>query len=223
MTAQTRGIRNNNPGNIEHGANWQGLAPADQQWDERFCTFSAPKYGIRAIARILITYYDHRVAADGSRIDTVQEIVDRWAPPVENNSAAYGQHLRDALGVERGQIINVHDYDTMKTLVETIILHENGVQPYTDAQITQGLVLAGVEPAGRESLRGSRTVQGGALAMVTASVAGISDIVDQVAPAVGTVRQVLDVVPLWAIAAVAVVGIGYMLYARWDDRRKGLR
>lgn len=220
--AQSRGIRNNNPGNIEHGSPWQGLAA--EQWDDRFCTFEKPVYGIRAIARILITYQDKRQAADGSKIDTVQEIIERWAPPSENNSDSYSAHVRSALGIDRGTPVDVHDFDTMRTIVETIIMHENnGLQPYTDAQITRGLVLAGVEPPEADSLKGSRTVQGGALAAVTTVAAVAGDVADNVAPAVGAVRSVLEVVPLWAVGAIALAGIGYMLYARWDDRRKGLR
>lgn len=219
--AQTRGIRNNNPGNIEHGSPWQGLAA--EQWDDRFCTFEKPVYGIRAIARILITYQDKRLAADGSKIDTVQEIVERWAPPHENNTQSYGKHLRDALGIDRGTPVNVHDFDTMRTLVETIILHENGVQPYTDAQITKGLVLAGCEPPEGESLKGSRTVKGGVLATVAAAATMVNDVADQLAPAFGMVRTVVDAVPLWALALLAAAGVAWMLWARLDDKRKGLR
>jgi len=37
-----RGIRNHNPGNIEKGDPWQGLA-ADQSGDPRFAVFAAPE------------------------------------------------------------------------------------------------------------------------------------------------------------------------------------
>src|SRR3546814_17442973 len=85
-----RVIRLNNPGNIEHGAPWEGLDPRNR--DPRFCGFVSPEYGIRAIVRVLITYYDKRRARDGSRIDTVREIVERWAPAGENNTEAYAKH-----------------------------------------------------------------------------------------------------------------------------------
>lgn len=32
-----RGIRNNNPGNIRHGANWLGLNPNGRNIDSAFC------------------------------------------------------------------------------------------------------------------------------------------------------------------------------------------
>ena len=45
-----RGIRNHNPGNIDKGADWEGLAD-DQSSDSRFCVFKDPVWGIRAMAR----------------------------------------------------------------------------------------------------------------------------------------------------------------------------
>ena len=51
-----RGIRNNNPGNIRHGANWLGLNPNGRNIDSAFCVFTAPVYGIRALAKVLVNY-----------------------------------------------------------------------------------------------------------------------------------------------------------------------
>ena len=48
-----RGIRNNNPGNIKLGTNWDGLS--DEQNDDVFCQFKEPVWGIRALMRILLT------------------------------------------------------------------------------------------------------------------------------------------------------------------------
>ena len=69
-----RGIRNNNPGNLEMGSPWQGLTKTPQ--DNRFCSFITPAYGIRALAVTLITYHDKRKAKNGTRIDTVREVID---------------------------------------------------------------------------------------------------------------------------------------------------
>ena len=97
-----RGIRNKNPGNIEKGPDWLGLAK-DQRSDNRFAVFEAPQFGIRALCKVLLTYHRKRKAADGSAIDTVKEVIDRWAPPTENNSDAYASMVRQAVGVERGE------------------------------------------------------------------------------------------------------------------------
>jgi len=146
-----RGIRNHNPGNIERdGTRWQGMAA--RQTDARFVVFSEPCWGIRAIARILITYQDKRRAADGSRIDTVRKFIARWAPPVENNTDAYARTVANALGVGVDDPdLDVYDYDTMFGLVASIIRFENGVAPahlygswYSQAEIERGLLLAGI-------------------------------------------------------------------------------
>lgn len=147
-----RGIRNFNPGNIRHakGLRWQGMAAV--QDDTEFVQFTAPRWGIRAIARVLITYQDKRLASDGSRIDTVREFIERWAPPSENNTNAYTDSVARALGLHPDHdSVDVYDFDVMRTLVTAIVRHENGSGPlpggqwYGDAIIADGLALAGIE------------------------------------------------------------------------------
>ncbi len=129
----TRGIRNNNPGNIEkNGINWDGLSPT--QTDSRFYQFQTPEYGIRAMARILKTYQ----SAYG--LNTIEQIINRWAPPNENNTASYVEHVSAAVGVEPGQIINVNDI--MPELIAAIIKHENGKNPYSEQTIEKGVMMA---------------------------------------------------------------------------------
>lgn len=153
-----RGIRNNNPGNIEWGSPWQGLVPRDRATDPRFCQFTDPAYGIRALAVVLLTYYDKRKARDGSRIDSVREVIERWAPPSENNTTAYAKQVAAVLNVDpNSETLNLHDYATLRGIVEGIIRHENGnpdsygVAPfnnanqwYSDDVIDEGLRRAGV-------------------------------------------------------------------------------
>ncbi|MCV4272312.1 structural protein [Pseudomonas capsici] len=153
MRSTPRGIRNFNPGNIRHakGVRWQGQAAT--QTDNEFVQFTDPRWGIRAIARVLITYQDKRRAADGSRIDTVREIIERWAPPNENNTEAYVVSVARVLKIgPDDETIDVYDYTTMRTLVMAIVRHENGTgslpggQWYGDNVIKEGLALAGVVP-----------------------------------------------------------------------------
>lgn len=212
----TRGIRNNNPGNIEHnGTPWQGLA--DPPSDGRFCRFKDPTWGIRAIARVLITYQDKRTAPDGSKIDTVSEIIERWAPPSENNTDSYARHVREVIGVDLGAQLDVHDYNVMRPLVETIILHENGVMPYSSAQIDKGLLLAGVQPP-EKPLTASRTVKGGQVAGVGTLGTALSEAAQQIAP-LADYSEIIK----WLFLALTVAGIAWMLWARIDDKSKGLR
>lgn len=126
-----RGIRNNNPGNIERsGVTWKGMA-SDQSSDSRFIVFSAPEYGIRAMARVLRNYM-----AQG--YDTVQEVINRWAPPIENDTGAYVRSVASKLGVDpTAPIGSAH----IPALIEAIIQHENGQQPYSMDIIARGIQL----------------------------------------------------------------------------------
>lgn len=130
----TRGERNANPGNIRRlpGVTWQGEA-TDQSGDASFVVFTTPLYGIRAIARVMLSYQ-----REGLR--TIQEVIDRWAPPNENNSQAYVAAV--CQGCQKGPS-DLIDFDAdMPALVKSIIVHENGECIYTDEQISTGIALA---------------------------------------------------------------------------------
>lgn len=127
-----RGIRNNNPGNLERtGIAWKGMSP--QQGDPRFIVFSEPKWGVRALARVLKTY-------EGRGLDTVRAIVNRWAPPTENNTSAYVAAVARALGVSPDARIDVTA--RLPELAGAIIRHENGVNPYSAADVAEWVRLA---------------------------------------------------------------------------------
>lgn len=122
-----RGERNNNPGNIRHGERWQGLAP--QQTDPNFCQFTSAHYGIRALCKTLLTYqrkHDRK---------TVESILFRWAPPVENDTEAYIEHVASQVGVGPRQQINLEEIDMLFRLTKAVITHENGQCIYTDDEI----------------------------------------------------------------------------------------
>ncbi|MFY3697382.1 LPD5 domain-containing protein [Achromobacter xylosoxidans] len=121
-----RGIRNNNPGNIQKGAGFQGEVESN---DPRFATFATPEDGIRAIGMNLLTYQRQH------GLDTVQGILNRWAPPSENDTGAYVGQVARALGVEPNQQLDLSDPATLTGLTAAIIRHENAMQPYNAAQL----------------------------------------------------------------------------------------
>lgn len=214
MTDTPRGIRNNNPGNIRRsGDPWQGLAK--DQNDAEFFTFAAPKWGIRALARVLISYQDRH----GLR--TVRTIISRWAPPIENKTSSYIDHVARRLGVGADDVLDVHDYRILKGLVEAIIAHENGQQPYTGAQIDAGLVLAGVAPP-EQPIAQTRTIKGAQIAAGATALGVVAEAVEKIQPAVPLLQRIVEVAP-WLLAVLALAGIGYVVWARYDDRRRGLR
>ena len=151
---QPKGIRRNNPGNLEWGSPWQGLAAKGDYPEDRFAAFVDPVYGIRAIAVTLITYQDKRKAKDGSRIDSVREVIERWAPSDDNNDVpAYAKSvaaLLDGVGPS-DEVLDMHNPVHLRALVEGIIRHENGRGPlntpntwYPADVITEALRRAGV-------------------------------------------------------------------------------
>lgn len=129
----TRGIRNNNPGNIRHSkSKWQGLAPL--QTDTQFCTFISVEYGIRALMKLLQTYskYQGKLGIGCGKIDTVEEIIERWAPAADNNHTEnYISRVCKETGFNRHDCLNLHDKKTSVALAKAIVQVENGKQPYT--------------------------------------------------------------------------------------------
>lgn len=91
-----RGLRNNNPLNIRKGDKWQGLAPV--QSDPDFCIFTSMEWGLRAAFVILFNYLKKRV-------DTLDKIIKRWAPPSENNTEAYISHVCTIGQLPRHEVI----------------------------------------------------------------------------------------------------------------------
>jgi hypothetical protein len=128
-----RGIRNNNPGNIEWIAEaakrWRGMISSDG----RFGIFDKPENGVRAIGKELLL--------DESRgIRTVRGLISNWAPSHENNTAAYIVAVKTALGVAADEPISVRD--RLPDLVGAIVKHENGIQPYTERELRAWVYLA---------------------------------------------------------------------------------
>lgn len=114
-----RGIRNNNPGNICWGSNWQGLVPQEKRTDKSFCQFKDAVHGLRAIVKIMFTYRDKY------NLETVESIINRYAPPNENNTQNYINRVCDALGVLPKQRIELTK-SVLKELTRAIIAVENG-------------------------------------------------------------------------------------------------
>ena len=121
MPSVPRGLRLNNAGNIEHGADWKGLG---ERVDERFCSFVSPEYGVRAIYRILRTY--HRKYS----IDTIHGIIYRWAPPCENPTDVYVKNVSNWADYPATKTIDINDYELMARIVYGIIRQEQGYCPF---------------------------------------------------------------------------------------------
>lgn len=126
-----RGIRNNNPGNIDWipdaKKRWRGMVRKETPAEGgRFGVFDTPANGVRAIGQELLV-------DDRRGIRTVEGLVSSWAPSNENNTAAYIDAVATALSVEPEQTIDVRTY--LPRITKAIIKHENGQCPYSDEDI----------------------------------------------------------------------------------------
>ena len=130
-----RGIRNNNPGNIRHGAHWLGLNPNGRNIDSAFCVFESPVLGIRALAKVLINYKKIH------GLNTVRQIVSRYAPPNENQTAAYIQTVAKQLEVYPDTKIDIEKRGVLTVFIKAVIRMENCIQPYSDETIQKGIDL----------------------------------------------------------------------------------
>lgn len=133
LSNEPRGIRNNNPGNIRHGSPWLGLI--SPQTDPEFCQFITPEYGIRAMIIILYHYQDQY------DLHTISSIISRWAPQNQNNTQQYIKFVSSSMNINSIQKINVHVPSTLFNLLRSIILYENGEQPYDSTTFNNAFTL----------------------------------------------------------------------------------
>lgn len=117
----SRGIRNNNLGNIRKSKDkWQGLS--DTQTDPEFFQFKDPKWGYRALFKILKNYHDKY----GLR--TISDMIGRYAPPSENDTDAYIKAVSDYAGIPADDPININDREQMIRIVAGMSKVENGIE-----------------------------------------------------------------------------------------------
>ena len=247
MTA--RGIRLNNPGMIKHaaGQDWFGQTGVDK---DGFCIYAQPWQGYRAIGKTLLTYQRKRLAADGSAIDTVTEVIQRWAPAGEENphQGNYIAFVLRRLGIPKGTHIDCEDFATACGLASAIGQFETGEDepfgPDTDKHIRRGIMEAGIQPdelndaiadanklpsmvehaAAPKPLAKSRTVKAAGGVGIASMGAMAVEHLDEI----GTVAQspliagVIDYLP-WILGGAALLFVAWIIWSRIDDRAKGVR
>lgn len=112
-----RGLRNNNPLNIRHNADtFQGEIKGN---DKSFKTFSSMPYGYRAAFVTLATY----LSRDWN---TIEKIISRWAPPIENNTESYIKNVEKYSGVPRNKELTAADGADYILIVAAMSFVENG-------------------------------------------------------------------------------------------------
>ena len=134
MTKKTiRGIRNNNPLNIRKGNDWQGESSFSK--DAAFETFNHHKFGFRAGAKVMRNY--QRLHG----LDNLAEMINRFAPPVENDTKNYAQFVAKQVGVGVNESINLQDDELLADVLHAMSIMEVG-RHYSRADAMQGVKLA---------------------------------------------------------------------------------
>ena len=120
-----RGIRNNNPLNIRKGNNWQG--ERHPQTDKEFEEFESITMGFRAAFKLLRNYMNGN---NGRRMecDTLEKIIRRWAPEVENATENYIRFVSDTTGIHRLEKLRFSDREKMCRIVQAMAIVECGVR-----------------------------------------------------------------------------------------------
>ena len=128
-----RGIRNNNPGNL----NFAGQAGATKEGgpNGRFAVFGTMQEGVAALVRQIGLYVKRGR-------NTIRKILEVYAPPGENNTGAYIAAVSKALGIGPDEALDTENAQQVMGLVRAIVNHENGKGFVSDADIAGGYRLA---------------------------------------------------------------------------------
>lgn len=113
-----RGLRNKNPLNIRIGNVW--LGEVREPTDKEFEQFMTMGYGCRA-AFILFRRYIRRYG-----LNTIGQLVSRWAPSNENNTRAYINAVCSYMKCSEDTILMYEDMPQMIRLFNAMCKVENG-------------------------------------------------------------------------------------------------
>lgn len=121
----SRGLRNNNPGNIRLGrVRYKGERAKSS--DRAFRQFESMEWGYRAMFVLLHTY------ALKHGCNTLRKIINRYAPPSENHTENYIRRVAHATHLAPDEKISTIDKGVMTAIVAAMSEVENGVKADMD-------------------------------------------------------------------------------------------
>ena len=116
----SRGLRNNNPGNISRSkVRYKGEVHPSR--DPEFKEFSTMAYGYRAVIVLLDTYRSRY------GLNTIRQMLNRYAPPEDNFTEGYVRFVSDYSGVMPDEIVDTRAEKDMIPIVSAMSKIENGV------------------------------------------------------------------------------------------------
>lgn len=146
----SRGLRNNNPGNIRP-------ISRNQANDGAFTIYRTPEEGWGALGKQLKAYAN-------AGLDNVASIISKYAPSSENNTGAYIQsvtaNMSKRLGSDVGALtrLDLSDPRVLKALMQSITEHENfrGASQYFEGASFDKEVLAAAQSQWRSKVVNER-------------------------------------------------------------------
>lgn len=121
----SRGLRNCNPGNIRRSkTRYKGEKLPSR--DSEFKEFESMAYGYRAMF-VLLDTYSRRYG-----LCTIRQMLNRYAPPVENFTEGYIRFVSEKTGIAPDEIINTRAARDMVPVVAAMSQIENGVAAVMD-------------------------------------------------------------------------------------------
>lgn len=131
------GLRQNNPGNLRR---WAGAGVRNG-----FAAFGTPEEGLSAMAQQLLLY-------SRRGLNTIKDIITKYAPPSENDTAGYIGAVSKRMGVDPAAVLDLNNAGTLSKLMDAMIRQEQGFNPYGGAEL-------GAAAAGRIGARGGVSLQ----------------------------------------------------------------
>lgn len=121
LASMSRGLRNNNPGNIRLGkVCYKGEKMKSS--DKAFRQFESVEWGYRAMFVLLHTY------ALKHNCHTLREMINRYAPPSENHTENYIRRVAHATHLSPEEAISTTDEGVMTAVVAAMSEVENGIK-----------------------------------------------------------------------------------------------
>lgn len=113
-------MRNNNPGNIRRSAvRYKGEVQPSR--DAAFKEFESMAYGYRAMFMLLGSYQRRH------KLNTLREMLMRYAPPSENMTDAYIRFVAERTGIGADAHLDTRSERDMLPIVAAMSEIENGV------------------------------------------------------------------------------------------------
>ena len=117
----SRGLKNNNPGNIRRSKT-RYVGEISPSTDAEFKQFESVAYGYRAMF-VLLDSYRRRYS-----LSTIRQMINRYAPPSENFTEGYIRFVAQRTGIRPDEVLDTRSERDMVPIVMAMSEIENGVK-----------------------------------------------------------------------------------------------